>query len=93
MDIKTIDYLAELARLDMPSSEKESIANDIGGVLVYVDQITEVAKGLGDIGPEYLKSNVSVNDEPLHTGGQYSETILNEAPNREVDYIVVKKVL
>lgn len=93
MDIKTIEYLADLARLDIDASEKESIVKDLGGVLAYVDQISEVAKDLGDTSLESLKTNIAVNDEPAHVGGQYSEQILNEAPGREADYVVVKKVL
>lgn len=93
MDIKTIDYLADLARLSIDISEKEAMVKDLGGVLAYVDQIRDVAKDLVDIEPEYLKTNIAVGDEPMHVGGQYSEVILNEAPGREDDYVVVKKVL
>jgi aspartyl/glutamyl-tRNA(Asn/Gln) amidotransferase C subunit len=93
MDIKTIDYLADLARLGIDANEKEAMVKDLGGVLAYVDQIRDVAKDLGDMDPAYTKSNIAANDEPLNTGGQYSEPILNEAPGREGDYVVVKKVL
>lgn len=93
MDIKTIDYLADLARLEIDTNEKEALVKDLGGVLAYVDQIRDIAKNLGDTGTEYLKTNISVDDKPLHVGGQYSESILNEAPGREGDYVVVKKVL
>lgn len=93
MDTKTIDYLADLARLDIDTNEKEAMVKDLGGVLAYVDQIREVVKDLGDIEPEYAKLNIAVSDEPLHTGGQYSDVILNETPGREGDYVVVKKVL
>jgi aspartyl/glutamyl-tRNA(Asn/Gln) amidotransferase C subunit len=93
MDIKTIEYLAGLSRLDIAESEKEALIKDLGGILAYVDQIQFVTKGLGDFEPEYTKSNIAANDEPLHTGGQYSGAILNCAPGREGDYVVVKKVL
>ncbi len=93
MDIKTIDYLADLARLSIDINEKEAMVKDLGGVLAYVDQIREVAKDLGDMDPVYVKSNIAASDESMHTAGQYSEPILNEAPGREGDYVVVKKVL
>lgn len=93
MDIKTIDYLADLARLGIDANEKEAMVKDLGGVLAYVDQIRGIANNLGDIELEYLKINIAAHDEPMHVGGQYSEPILNEAPGREGDYVVVKKVL
>ncbi|MBP6912383.1 MAG: aspartyl/glutamyl-tRNA amidotransferase subunit C [Candidatus Pacebacteria bacterium] len=93
MDIKTIDYLADLARLGIDANEKEAMVKDLGGVLAYVDQIRGIANNLGDIEPEYLKINIAAHDEPMHVGGQYSDAILNEAPGRETDYVVVKKVL
>jgi len=93
MDIKTIDYLASLARLEIDDSEKESVARDLAGVLAYVDQIQAVAKNLGNIEPEYLKTNTTSSDHVLNMGGQYTQAILNETPNHEGDYVVVKKVL
>lgn len=93
MDVKTIEYLANLARLYIASDEKETLVKDLGGVLAYVDQIQSVAKNLDNTESIYLKNNIVSNDEPAHTGGQYTEPILNEAPMREDDYVVVKKVL
>lgn len=93
MDIKTIEYLANLARLDIAPDEKESLVKDLGGVLAYVDQIQSVAKNLDVLDSEYLKTNTASNDESRHVGGQYSEAILAGAPMREGEYVVVKKVL
>lgn len=93
MDTKTIEYLANLARLDITPDQKESLVKDLGGVLAYVDQIQSVAKNLDVLGVEYLKINIASIDEPQHTGGQYSETILDGVPMREGEYVVVKKVL
>jgi Asp-tRNA(Asn)/Glu-tRNA(Gln) amidotransferase C subunit len=33
MDIKTIEYLAGLSRLDIAESEKEALIKDLGGIL------------------------------------------------------------
>lgn len=93
MDIKTVEYLASLARLEIDTQEKEALVKDLGGVLAYVDQIRAVAENLDNQAPKYLQSNIASNDEPQHASGQFTENILNQAPNREGQYVVVKKVL
>lgn len=93
MDIETVEYLAELARLEIEPSEKESLVKDLAGVLGYVDQIQAVSKELSVTESKYLKTNIAASDESLNVGGQYSEAILNEAPLQEEGYVVVKKVL
>lgn len=93
IDSKTIENLAQLARIEVSDSEKESLTNDLGGVLAYVDQISEIAKNLDDVEPAHQLLNISADDNALNTGNQFSENILNEAPMREGEYLVVKKVL
>lgn len=93
IDIKTIENLANLARIDLPEVEKEILANDLAGVLAYVDQVQGVAKGLLTTESAQTLKNIAANDEALHIGGEYTENILNEAPGREGEYLVVKKVL
>lgn len=94
MDIETINYLADLARIEIPENEKESMIKDLGGVLTYVDQIKDVASKL-DPNQEslYTKTNVVSDDAPIHVGGQFTKSILDGAPDSVSDHIVVKKVL
>lgn len=93
IDTKTISYVADLARIDISESEASGLTNDLGGILAYVDQIQAIAKGLSDSGKEHILINNTSPDVVQNTPGVYSEDILNEAPGREGDYVLVKKVL
>ncbi|NMB92546.1 MAG: Asp-tRNA(Asn)/Glu-tRNA(Gln) amidotransferase subunit GatC [Parcubacteria group bacterium] len=42
MDFSEIDYLLNLARLDISSEEKEKIAHDLAKILDYVNQLQQV---------------------------------------------------
>jgi len=39
MQIKDVEKLAELSRIEIPDSEKGSILNDLQSILSYIDQI------------------------------------------------------
>ncbi len=88
--------LAGLARVELPDSEIDSFRKDIESVLDYVRQIQEVA--VGDIseqpqGVYGLMKNRMRTDENPHPGGEFSEEILNQAPQKEGRHFRVKKIL
>lgn len=102
-----IEKLAKLARIEIPDPEKESLRKEIDAILEYVAQIKE-ASGLGSVEvglPAQGESPTSSNqekstvrnvfraDENPHESGINTETLLTEAPEREGQYIKVKKIL
>ncbi|MBI2630984.1 aspartyl/glutamyl-tRNA amidotransferase subunit C [Candidatus Nomurabacteria bacterium] len=42
MNIKDVENLAELARIELSEEEKEALLKDFGGILAYVKTIEEV---------------------------------------------------
>jgi aspartyl-tRNA(Asn)/glutamyl-tRNA(Gln) amidotransferase subunit C len=42
MEIKDVEKLAELARIELSEDEKKAILKDMGGILEYIKQIEEV---------------------------------------------------
>ncbi|SHJ99092.1 Asp-tRNA(Asn)/Glu-tRNA(Gln) amidotransferase subunit GatC [Paramaledivibacter caminithermalis] len=42
IDIKTIDYIANLARLEFDNKDKEKIVNQLKSILKYMDKLKEV---------------------------------------------------
>lgn len=87
-----IDKLAELSRLELSEDEKTNFETNINNILEYVGQIGEVAsdgaeREVGDV------RNVMREDGGVIEPGKYTEVILNEAPQREGDYVSVKKIL
>ena len=92
LSLKDIENLAQLARLDIPAEEKESLRKEIDSILGYVGEIQklsggEVKKQAGEV------RNVFRDDKTPHLSGEFSEDLLSEAPHRQDAFIKVKKIL
>lgn len=87
-----IQKLADLARIFLPESEKESLRKDIDGILEYVGQIKEASSVEGEPW-ELAVKNVMREDIPTHKKGEYTDALVNAAPKREKGYVKVKKIL
>ena len=88
---KDIKNLASLARIEISEEEAERLTSEIDSILGYVGQIKDV---VGNIKKEVPKlHNVMREDVSTNTSRQYTDNILNDAPDREGDYIKVKKIL
>jgi aspartyl-tRNA(Asn)/glutamyl-tRNA(Gln) amidotransferase subunit C len=96
MNIKDVENLAELAKLDMSGEEKEAMLKDMDSILGYVKQIEEVE--VGDVKPSYDVYNVWREDLPV-SGGQAEprefskEIITEEFPDKQDGFLKVKKIL
>lgn len=92
---KDIEKLGDLARIKLSETEKKGLKADIGSILDYVSEIQEVSSDRQrDItSNEDELINVMREDGEPHESGLYTEKILEEAPQREGDYIKVKKIL
>jgi len=88
-----IEKLAELARIKISHEEAESLVGEIEPVLEYVNQIQSVA-GAGEVLPEAgAVHNIMREDGAPHEPGAFSAELLAEAPQREGEYLKVKKIL
>jgi len=89
---KTIDKLADLARLKFEGAKKETIKKDLDRMLAFVDKLNE-------LDTEGVEPLVYMTDEPLvlrkdEVGEELSqEEALKNAPSRDSDYFKVPKVL
>ena len=90
MDIKDVENLAELARLELSVEEKEAMLKDMGGILDYVKQIEGVE--VGDISPEYNIKNVWREDEIVPREFSH-ELIVEQFPDAQDGFLKVKKIL
>jgi len=94
IDSKDIKKLAELSRIEMEEVGIEEFQKEIESILAYVGQIQEAsASTLSDKKEIPVVRNVFREDENPHESGIYTETLLNEAPQREGNYLKVKKIL
>jgi len=90
MNIKDVENLAELARLELSVNEKEQILKDMEGILSYVKQIEEVK--LDEVKFEHGLHNVWRED--VLTPRDFSrELIVEQFPEREGGFLKVKKIL
>jgi aspartyl-tRNA(Asn)/glutamyl-tRNA(Gln) amidotransferase subunit C len=96
LEIKNIEHLAKLARIELTDNEKQSYLKDISVILDYVDQIKEVVEQKQvSLKPGSVSSirNVFRTDEVLNTPNSNTENIVAEFPEKEGGRLKVKKIL
>ena len=94
MEIKDIEKLAELAKIELTDKEKENLLKDLDGILGYVKQIesVEVVEAL----PTYISKNVWREDAPRKDLGEDAfsrEEIIKQFPDAQDGFVKVKKIL
>lgn len=92
IDIKTVDEIAHLARLEFKDDAKAAILNDINRMLAFVDKLNE----LDTTNVESLiymtnEKNILREDEPEVSVTQ--KEALKNAPKKDSDYFKVPKVI
>ena len=90
-----VKKLAELARIQMSEEETATFGAEIDSILGYVGQISKLAS---DIKPGSSEMNQDVyniwrDDNNANKGGVYREDLLKSAPDRQGNYLKVKKIL
>ena len=91
VDEAHIEKLAQLSRISLSEKEKESLKDDIGSILSYIEQIQEVS---GDVVLEVGEThNVMREDGEPHESGVHSEALLQEAPHTERGFVKVRKII
>jgi aspartyl-tRNA(Asn)/glutamyl-tRNA(Gln) amidotransferase subunit C len=92
IDIKTVEEVAHLARLEFTEEGKLDILNDMNRMLAFVDKLNEM--DTDDVQPLiYMTDEVNVmrEDEPKITLTQ--KEALKNAPKKDSDYFKVPKVI
>ena len=93
MDKDKVMALSRLARVEISEEEAENLSNEFEGILSYVSQVKEVSENKTMDSEMVELRNILREDSNPHVSGIYTESILNEAPSREGQYIKVKKIL
>ena len=98
MEIKDIEKLAELAKIELTKEEKEHLLSDMEGILGYVKQIQEVdlpaQVGVSEIEVEYKNRNVWREDLSRQGLAEFSEDLIKEQfPCSQGDFVKVKKIM
>lgn len=92
IDIKTVDEIAHLARLEFSEESKPEILNDMNRMLVFIDKLNEL--DTSNVEPLiYLtdEKNILRPDVPETTISQ--KEALKNAPKKDSDYFKAPKVI
>jgi aspartyl/glutamyl-tRNA(Asn/Gln) amidotransferase C subunit len=94
--------LAQLARVDIGEAEAETLSTQFEEILGYVGEVKKATSpqplplargGVDSRAASGGEVNVLREDANPHESGMYTEAILKNAPQREGDYVKVKKIL
>ena len=92
IDEKTVRKVAKLARLALPEDRVKPMADELNGIMAWIEQLNEV-----DVqGVEPMTSNVA---QPLRlredvvTDGAKVDAVLSNAPKSADGFFVVPKVV
>ncbi len=87
-----IEKLASLSRVALTPAEKDSFTTQIDAILDYVDQLKKVSsETVSDTASTQV--NVFREDTGAHASGLHTEALLANAPEREGQYVKVKKII
>ena len=93
MEIKDIEKLAKLARIELTEEEKKTYLKDMSAILGYVDQLKEVVAKTGEERKVGGLRNVMRLDEIKENVRENAETIIAEFPKKQKNYLKTKKIL
>ncbi|MBK8366147.1 MAG: Asp-tRNA(Asn)/Glu-tRNA(Gln) amidotransferase subunit GatC [Bacteroidetes bacterium] len=92
IDIKTVEEVAHLARLEFTEEGKADILNDMNRMLAFVDKLNEMdTNGVEPLIYMTDEKNVMREDESKDTLTQ--KEALKNAPKKDSDYFKVPKVI
>jgi len=90
MDIKDVEKLAELAKIELKEEEKETVLKDMEGILEYVKVIENVE--VPDVEPVYNQKNVWREDE-IKSSVFSNDLIIKQFGDAQDGFLKVKKIL
>lgn len=94
MNREDIEHLATLARIKVTEAESEVLRDELSSIVSYVSTVSAIAGDETDVAPQPgARFNVFKSDEVTNEPDQYTEALLQEMPEREGRYLVVKKIL
>ncbi|HOX23633.1 MAG TPA: Asp-tRNA(Asn)/Glu-tRNA(Gln) amidotransferase subunit GatC [Elusimicrobiales bacterium] len=92
VEIKDVEHIAKLARLELTDEEKATYQHQLDAILGYMKQLEEAdTSSVEPLAHVLGKENVMREDEPREFPAR--QAILDNLPEREYDLAKVRKVL
>ena len=86
-----LEHLAKLSRIKLTEEDKKSLIKEFDSILGYVDQLKKVEVNID--GATRVGSVKNVLRDDVAIASESREELLNEAPDREGEYVAVKKII
>jgi aspartyl-tRNA(Asn)/glutamyl-tRNA(Gln) amidotransferase subunit C len=93
LEIKDIEKLAKLARIELTHEEKEKLLKEVDPILNYVAQLKEVSSKIENTPRISDHKNIMRGDDVWSEGGINTEAIIKNMPESQRNYLKVKKIL
>ncbi len=88
---KDFDLILELCNLEVSSIDKKSKYNDIISLLDWVNRLNEI--DTKDIKPlQYFFNEQSITEADISSGPLSCDDVLQNAPNKNSNYILIPRV-
>lgn len=92
VDKKTVEYVANLARIEISPDEIEHLSGQLSKILSYIDKLNELnVEAVTPMRGLHLDKNIFRKDQSLESG--LKEDILKNSPLKEGDYFKIPKVI
>jgi aspartyl-tRNA(Asn)/glutamyl-tRNA(Gln) amidotransferase subunit C len=92
IDLETVKKVANLARLQLTPEEEEKFTTQVGDILNYVEQLSEL--NTDDVEPTTRAINVSnVTRKDILQPYPDKEALLKQAPAQEGDFFRVPQIM
>ncbi len=86
-----VTHLAKLARVALVPEEEERLVADLGGILSYVSEVSEVVTA--DVGPVAGELRNVMRADAAVSGGAHTQAILENAPDTKDGFLKVHSIL
>ena len=91
-DKKSLLKLGKLARISISDDKLNNLSKDLNSILEFVNQLKEINTDQVDPTSNSLNQKLEVRDDKVDTKNS-AEDILENAPEKGMDFFVVPKVI
>jgi len=91
-DKESLLKLGKLARISISDDKLNNLSKDLNSILEFVDQLKEIKTDQVDPTSNSLNQKLEVRDDKVDNKNS-TEDVLENAPEKEMDFFVVPKVI
>lgn len=93
IDDNTIDKLAKLSSLEIDESKRESLKNELGDIINFVENLNEIDVSHIDATFTTVEGGTPLREDISSQDLEMSKHILSHAPKSEDGYFIVPKII